>query len=84
MGGEKHGLSDGIRGEAGVSGRLSVFVQRYQLHHAGALVERVSGEPLEVYAARNVFQPLGMMHTRYLPPKAWKARLRRPSTTTPM
>ena len=41
----------------------------------GALVERVSGEPLEVYAARNVFQPLGMMHTRYLPPKAWKAKI---------
>jgi len=41
----------------------------------GALVERVSGEPLDVYAARNVFQPLGMTHTRYLPPKAWKAKI---------
>jgi uncharacterized protein YbbC (DUF1343 family)/CubicO group peptidase (beta-lactamase class C family) len=40
----------------------------------GALVERVSGETLDAYAARNVFQPLGMAHTRYLPPKAWKAK----------
>lgn len=40
----------------------------------GALVERVSGEPLDVYAARNVFQPLGMTHTRYRPPSAWKSK----------
>jgi uncharacterized protein YbbC (DUF1343 family)/CubicO group peptidase (beta-lactamase class C family) len=41
----------------------------------GALVERVSGEPLDVYAARHVFQPLGMTHTRYAPPKAWKPKI---------
>ncbi len=40
----------------------------------GALVERVSGEPLDVYATRNVFQPLGMTHTRYRPPPAWKSK----------
>jgi uncharacterized protein YbbC (DUF1343 family) len=41
----------------------------------GALVERVSGEPLEVYASRNVFQPLGMTHTRYRPPLTWKSKI---------
>ena len=40
----------------------------------GALVERVSGESLDTYAARNVFRPLGMTHTRYLPPSSWKAK----------
>ena len=40
----------------------------------GALVERVSGEALDVYAARNVFQPLGMAHTRYRPPAGWKVK----------
>jgi len=37
----------------------------------GALVERVSGVPLEVYAAENIFGPLGMEHTRYSPPAEW-------------
>ncbi len=40
----------------------------------GALVEKVSGEALDAYAMRNVFRPLGMTHTRYLPPKAWRAK----------
>ncbi len=33
----------------------------------GALVEMVSGEPLEVYAKAHVFDPLGMKSTFYLP-----------------
>ena len=37
----------------------------------GALVERVSGLPLDVYCERNIFSPLGMAHTRFLPPKEW-------------
>jgi uncharacterized protein YbbC (DUF1343 family)/CubicO group peptidase (beta-lactamase class C family) len=37
----------------------------------GALVERVSGMSLEVYAEQNVFTPLGMPHTRFLPPAEW-------------
>ncbi len=41
----------------------------------GALVERVSGEPLEVYCQRNVFTPLHMMHTRFLPPASWRAQI---------
>jgi uncharacterized protein YbbC (DUF1343 family)/CubicO group peptidase (beta-lactamase class C family) len=34
----------------------------------GALVERVSGLPLEVYAQRNIAVPLGMTDSGYLPP----------------
>jgi uncharacterized protein YbbC (DUF1343 family)/CubicO group peptidase (beta-lactamase class C family) len=36
-----------------------------------ALVERVSGLSLETYCAQNIFAPLGMSHTRFLPPATW-------------
>jgi SSS family transporter len=35
----------------------------------GALVEKLSGERLEVYAQEHIFGPLGMTHTSYLPGK---------------
>ena len=34
----------------------------------GALIERVTGEALDVYVQQHVFDPLGMADTRYLPP----------------
>src|SRR5215469_6331707 len=37
----------------------------------GALVERVTGIPLDTYCAQNIFAPLGMTHTRFLPPRDW-------------
>ncbi len=37
----------------------------------GALVERLSGLPLDVYAQRFILMPLGLRHTRYLPPESW-------------
>lgn len=37
----------------------------------GALVERISGMTLDQYCAQNIFAPLGMSHTRFLPPAAW-------------
>jgi SSS family transporter len=33
----------------------------------GAIVEKLSGEPLDVYAQEHIFKPLGMTETRYLP-----------------
>jgi len=33
----------------------------------GAVVERLSGQPLDVYATEHIFLPLGMAETRYLP-----------------
>jgi uncharacterized protein YbbC (DUF1343 family)/CubicO group peptidase (beta-lactamase class C family) len=41
----------------------------------GALVERLSGESLDQYAAKHVFAPLGMKETRYLPPATWLSRI---------
>jgi CubicO group peptidase (beta-lactamase class C family) len=34
----------------------------------GALIEKLTGEPEDVYVQRNVFAPLGMEETRYIPP----------------
>ncbi len=41
----------------------------------GALVEHLSGEPLDTYSAKHIFVPLGMKETRYLPPSSWLARI---------
>jgi len=38
----------------------------------GALVEKLSGMSLDEYTAKYVFAPLGMEHTRYLPPDSWR------------
>jgi CubicO group peptidase (beta-lactamase class C family) len=37
----------------------------------GALVEKITGQPLDIYVQNNVFAPLGLAETRYLP--AFKA-----------
>jgi uncharacterized protein YbbC (DUF1343 family)/CubicO group peptidase (beta-lactamase class C family) len=36
-----------------------------------ALVEKITGMPLDAYCAQNIFAPLGMSHTRFLPPADW-------------
>jgi uncharacterized protein YbbC (DUF1343 family)/CubicO group peptidase (beta-lactamase class C family) len=41
----------------------------------GELVRRLSGERLEVYAAKNVFEPLGMRDTMFLPPASLLDRI---------
>lgn len=41
----------------------------------GALVERLSGQTLDQYAAEHVFVPLDMKETRFLPQAAWMARI---------
>lgn len=37
----------------------------------GELVHRLSGQPLNEYARQNVFLPLGMRETLFLPPASW-------------
>ncbi|MBT5926758.1 MAG: beta-lactamase family protein, partial [Verrucomicrobia bacterium] len=37
----------------------------------GEIVHRVSGKPLHQFASEEVFQPLRMDHTRFLPPADW-------------
>jgi uncharacterized protein YbbC (DUF1343 family)/CubicO group peptidase (beta-lactamase class C family) len=41
----------------------------------GALVERITGEPLNDYAEKHIFAPLAMKDTRFLPPAAWLERI---------
>jgi uncharacterized protein YbbC (DUF1343 family)/CubicO group peptidase (beta-lactamase class C family) len=41
----------------------------------GELVERISGEMLDEYAARHIFAPLKMLHTRFVPPAGWRAKI---------
>ncbi len=41
----------------------------------GALVERVSGTSLDQYCRKNIFLPLMMTHTRFLPPAAWLPKI---------
>jgi len=41
----------------------------------GFVVEKVSGLPLDEYAAQNIFAPLGMSTTRFLPPAQWRSRI---------
>ena len=41
----------------------------------GALVERLSGESLDEYAAKHIFAPLGMKETRFVPPHSWEPRI---------
>ncbi|MGD0824333.1 MAG: serine hydrolase [Terriglobales bacterium] len=41
----------------------------------GALVERLSGESLDEYALKHIFEPVGMKETRFVPPHAWEPRI---------
>ncbi len=41
----------------------------------GFLVEKITGQPLNEFASANIFKPLGMKDTRFLPPKEWMARI---------
>ncbi len=41
----------------------------------GFLVEKISGQPLNEYAAEHIFKPLGMRDTGFLPPQSESARI---------
>lgn len=41
----------------------------------GRLVQQVTGQPLDQYVDKNVFGPLKMTDTRYLPPASWIPRI---------
>jgi uncharacterized protein YbbC (DUF1343 family)/CubicO group peptidase (beta-lactamase class C family) len=41
----------------------------------GFIVEKVTGKTLAEYASENVFAPLGMNETRFVPPAAWTPRI---------
>src|SRR5208282_3743587 len=41
----------------------------------GEIVHRLSGEPLNEFAEKSFFVPLGMRETRFLPPASWRPRI---------
>jgi uncharacterized protein YbbC (DUF1343 family)/CubicO group peptidase (beta-lactamase class C family) len=41
----------------------------------GALVERVAGMSLDEYCQKNIYAPLNMAHTRFLPPASWLPKI---------
>ena len=41
----------------------------------GFIVEKLSGQSLADYSAQHIFVPLGMRHTRFLPPEDWRSRI---------
>jgi len=41
----------------------------------GELVRRVSGQPLDTFARKQFFAPLGMRDTAFAPPAAWRKRI---------
>ena len=41
----------------------------------GALVERVTDTTLDRYCDTHIFTPLGMTHTRFLPPVSWRPKI---------
>jgi CubicO group peptidase (beta-lactamase class C family) len=42
---------------------------------AGRIIERISGEPLDVFVRRRIFEPLGMTSTTYRPDSSLVARI---------
>jgi uncharacterized protein YbbC (DUF1343 family)/CubicO group peptidase (beta-lactamase class C family) len=49
----------------------------------GDIVRRVSGEPLDQFAARHIFAPLGMKDTMFLPPATLRPRIAPTERCTP-
>ena len=41
----------------------------------GALVEKLSGLTLDQYQQQHLAQPLGLVHTQFLPPESWRGRI---------
>lgn len=51
------------------------WIYGYNTDILGAIVERVSGQPLDVFLTRNIFEPLGMRDTHFYPPPSKRDRL---------
>ena len=50
----------------------------------GDIVRRVSGERLDRYAKTQIFDPLGMNETTFLPPESWRPRIAPTEACEPM
>src|SRR5690606_29579151 len=51
------------------------WIYGYNTDILGALVERVSGQPLDRFLAERIFEPLGMADTHFYLPESKRARL---------
>ncbi len=41
----------------------------------GEIVRAVTGKKLDIFARENIFEPLGMSETRFMPPQEWRPRI---------
>ncbi len=41
----------------------------------GDILEHLAGEPLDSFCQREIFDPLGLQHTRFCPPRDWSNRI---------
>jgi CubicO group peptidase (beta-lactamase class C family) len=60
------------------------FEYGFSIDVLGAVVEKVSGQRLGQYLARNVWQPLGMRDATFAPSEAQRDRLARPFADDPL
>ncbi len=47
----------------------------YNMIVMGEIINRITGQRLDEFVARNAFEPLGMQDTRYNPPAEWLSRI---------
>ena len=69
------------RAEAAGTRRHALRAQRRRFHRAGRDRAARLGQPLDAYAAKNIFQPLGMRDTSFGPAAPRRAASRRPKST---
>jgi CubicO group peptidase (beta-lactamase class C family) len=60
------------------------FEYGFSIDVLGVVVEKISGQPLGEYLAKNVWQPLGMNDVTFTPTQAQRARLARPFPNDPL
>jgi CubicO group peptidase (beta-lactamase class C family) len=60
------------------------FEYGFSIDVLGAVVEKISGQPLGEYLAKNVWQPLGMTDATFTPTETQRARLARPFPNDPL
>jgi CubicO group peptidase (beta-lactamase class C family) len=60
------------------------FEYGFSIDVLGAVVEKISGQPLGEYLAKNVWQPLGMNDVTFTPTEAQRARFARPFPNDPL
>jgi len=60
------------------------FEYGFSIDVLGAVVEKISGQALGAYLAKNVWQPLGMKDVTFTPTEAQRARFARPFPNDPL